>query len=557
MAVNLSPVGNGQQFFDNNGVPLSGGLLYTYQAGSSTPLATYTDINGTIANPNPIVLNSSGRLNDEVWLTYGYNYKFVLQTSAAVTLGTYDNLYGIIGVTVTSTGTTIPTGVISLWYGSIGSVPTGWYLCDGANGTPDLRDRFVIGAGSTYAVAATGGATTATLVTNNLPAHTHTATSTVTDPGHLHLSNAMGLVNTNINFTGTGGSFYNNVNNTNTATATTGITVATTNASTGSGTSFSVLNPYYALAYIMKSQMKMISETEAKLLTHEQLCAERYKNIEQALSVGEKRMTKIEYLLYAVMLCVLLGPGVAATFIQKFFGLQDVFDPLTIGAAFKAMQLAYDGIMYCCDALNQGKVAVKKVKQATEDAKTIVNEARSIWGFFKGLFSPAEPQPEAKPLVKKKETYTTHIPNETEIVQQFIAHLGAFFRHHKELTEYVEIKYEEVFRSVDPNPEDILELSVYKNELDQAYVRLSGMMRGASVPYQLGPLWDNYNNIYSKVQSEQQKRKEQIRIRRQKEAYQRERFRQEKVELVIALSVVLIIVSWLYALWINSFTEGF
>ena len=65
----------------------------------------------------------------------------------------------------------------------------------------------------------------------------------------------------------------------------------------------------------------MISETEAKLLTHEQLCAERYKNIELALSVGEKRMTKIEYLLYGVMVCVLLGPGVAATFIQKIFGL--------------------------------------------------------------------------------------------------------------------------------------------------------------------------------------------------------------------------------------------
>ena len=221
------------------------------------------------------------------------------------------------------------------------------------------------------------------------------------------------------------------------------------------------------------------------------------------------------------------------------------------------MQLAYDGIMYCCDALNQGKVAVQKVKKATDDIKTITNEARSIWGFFKGLFSPAEPQPEVKPLVKKKETYTTHIPNEAEIVQQFIGHLGAFFRHHKELTEYVEVKYEQVFRSVDPDPEDILELSVYKNELDQAYVRLSGMMRGASVPYQLGPLWENYNQIYSKVQAEQQKRKEQIRIRRQKEAYQRERFRQEKVELVIGVSVVLIIVSWLYALWINSFTEGF
>jgi hypothetical protein len=160
-------------------------------------------------------------------------------------------------------------------------------------------------------------------------------------------------------------------------------------------------------------------------------------------------------------------------------------------------------------------------------------------------------------VVKKKEQYTTHVPDESEIVQQFIRHLGAFFRHHKELTEYVEIKYEEVFASADPDPETILELSVYKNELDQSYVKLSGMMRGASVPYQLGPLWENYNQIYSKVQAEQQKRKEQIRIRRQKENYKRERFRQEKIELSMGLFLVLIIVSWLYAVWINSFTEGF
>jgi len=223
------------------------------------------------------------------------------------------------------------------------------------------------------------------------------------------------------------------------------------------------------------------------------------------------------------------------------------------------MQLAYDGITYCCDALNQGKVAVQKVKKATDDATAIVKEVKGIWGFFAGLFSKPESKPaaETKSVVKKKETYTTHIPNESEIVQQFIGHLGAFFRHHKELTEYVEIKYEEVFRSADPDPETILELSVYKNELDQSYVRLSGMMRGASVPYQLGPLWDNYNQIYSKVQAEQQKRKEQIRIRRQIETYKRERFRQEKIELSMGLFLVLIIVSWLYAVWINSFTEGF
>jgi hypothetical protein len=67
--------------------------------------------------------------------------------------------------------------------------------------------------------------------------------------------------------------------------------------------------------------IKMISETEAKLITHEQICAERYKNIEESLATGEKRMTKIEYLLYAVMACVLLGPGVAATIIHKLFGV--------------------------------------------------------------------------------------------------------------------------------------------------------------------------------------------------------------------------------------------
>lgn len=243
-----------------------------------------------------------------------------------------------------------------------------------------------------------------------------------------------------------------------------------------------------------------------------------------------------------------------------------MFDPITIGAAFKAMQLAYDGITYCCEALSEGKVAVQKIKKATDDAQTIIKDTKSIFGFFKNLFGGSKPDikqsdsktaTEAKPVAKKKEVYTTHIPNETEIVQQFIGHLGAFFRHHKELTEYVEIKYEEVFASSDPDPETILELSVYKNELDQSYVKLSGMMRGAGVPHQLGPLWENYNNIYSKVQAEQLKRKEQIRIRRQIEAYKQERFRQEKIELGMGLFLVLIIVSWLYAVWINSFIEAF
>jgi microcystin-dependent protein len=247
MAVNLSPIGNGQQFFDNNGIPLNGGLLYTYQAGSTTVLTNYTDISGSIANSNPIVLDSAGRCATEIWLTYGLNYKFVLKTSASVTIGTYDNIYGIVGVQ-TAVGTTIPTGMISLWYGSIGSVPSGWYLCDGTNGTPDLRDRFIIGAGSTYSVGATGGSANHTLTTSEMPSHTHTATST--DSGHTHT-----FPYQNYSYTA-GGTAFNGVAAGSSGSVTTvagNANITTTIAATGSGNSFSVLNPYYALAYIMKS----------------------------------------------------------------------------------------------------------------------------------------------------------------------------------------------------------------------------------------------------------------------------------------------------------------
>ena len=65
----------------------------------------------------------------------------------------------------------------------------------------------------------------------------------------------------------------------------------------------------------------MSDNTETRLAVHEALCSERYRRIDETLTAGEKRMTKIEYLIYVVMACVLLGPGVAATLIHKFFGI--------------------------------------------------------------------------------------------------------------------------------------------------------------------------------------------------------------------------------------------
>jgi microcystin-dependent protein len=248
MAVNLSPIGNGFQFFDNNGAPLNAGKIYTYQAGSSTPLATYTSSSGLTANANPIILGTSGRPPNDIWLTEGYFYKFILKDSSDVTIQTYDNLYGIIGATPPP-ATPIPAGGIFLWSGSIGSIPAGYVLCNGSNGTPDLRDRFVVGAGSTYSVDATGGSANSIVVT-----HTHTATSVVTDPGHTHV---VPLMNTNAPSNGSGNltgandtpTSYPVTSNSNT----TGITVATTVASAGNSGTNANLPPYYALCYIMKT----------------------------------------------------------------------------------------------------------------------------------------------------------------------------------------------------------------------------------------------------------------------------------------------------------------
>jgi len=246
MSVNLSPVGNAFQFFSNDGLPLAAGKLQTFQAGSTTPLATFTDASGLIANTNPIILGTSGRPPSTIWLSDGFFYKFVLSDANDVVIQTYDNLYGIVDAQPPA-ATPIPTGGILLWSGSIGSIPAGYVLCNGNNGTPDLRDRFVVGAGSTYAVDATGGSADSTL-----PTHTHGATSVVTDPGHLHVA-ANFLVGVNVGTQHDALSKSGSTTPTNTATATTGITVATTNANAGVSATNGNLPPYYALCYIQKT----------------------------------------------------------------------------------------------------------------------------------------------------------------------------------------------------------------------------------------------------------------------------------------------------------------
>lgn len=172
--------------------------------------------------------------------------------AAGVTSTEFGYLNGVTSSLQTQISSVIPSGVILLWSGSTSNIPTGWVLCDGQNSTPDLRNRFVVGAGSNYAVAATGGADSVTLTTSQIPSHNHTATSTstVTDPGHSH--SFLGTAPSG----GTGDSSriaepYTRT----TSSATTGISVSTSTSigNTGGGGSHENRPPYYALAYIMKS----------------------------------------------------------------------------------------------------------------------------------------------------------------------------------------------------------------------------------------------------------------------------------------------------------------
>jgi len=155
MTVLLSPIGNSMTpFVGLDTLPLAGGLLYTYQAGTTTPLATYTGVDGLIPNANPIVLGVNGISATPIWLTNTNTYKFVLATAANVTLYTYDNISGIPGAGST---VNVPSGGIIVWSGASTAVPTGYVLCNGTNGTPNLLNSFVIGSGGNFTDGSFGG----------------------------------------------------------------------------------------------------------------------------------------------------------------------------------------------------------------------------------------------------------------------------------------------------------------------------------------------------------------------------------------------------------------
>ena len=209
----------------NNSIRSLMALLKDQQTGSSGDPFT---VAGTLVSSGTVDITGAFRLDG----TAGASGQVLLSAG---------------GSTTPTWGSAIPSGIITMWSGTIATIPTGWYLCNGSNGTPDLRDKFIIGANADSGGAAktnVTGSYTQTGGTKDAIVVSHTHTATVTDPGHSHTSTILSGSNVNANpgvQVGSG----------NTGTATTGISVAI--STTGSSGTDQNLPPYYALAFIQKA----------------------------------------------------------------------------------------------------------------------------------------------------------------------------------------------------------------------------------------------------------------------------------------------------------------
>lgn len=191
------------QFSDDNGVPLNGGKLYTYVAGTSTPQSTYQDSALTILNANPVVLDSAGRC--VVYIPVSTGYKLVLKTSADVDVWTQDNV-ALPATPAPPAPAAVPTGTILAYGGT--SAPSGYLLCDGSAvsrstyaalfaviataygagdgsttfNVPNMVGRFAFGKAASGTGSTLGGTFGNIDHVHTGPSHTHTVSGTTTGP---------------------------------------------------------------------------------------------------------------------------------------------------------------------------------------------------------------------------------------------------------------------------------------------------------------------------------------------------------------------------------------
>jgi hypothetical protein len=219
---------------------------------------------------------------------------------------------------------------------------------------------------------------------------------------------------------------------------------------------------------------------------------------------------------------------------------------LMLGSALK-------GIRSCCEMLNEGKAEIQRIKKGVEDAKAIVKEVSGFFGWLKGLFSGAQNTDKAPQETlrspqtpQKKEEYIEYIPDEDAIVDQFIKHVGDFFKAQAYLVAYKEDLERKVFSSsYGDNNIGALELISIETKLVKCGRELVELMNEA--PPQLGPLYSRYKSMYSKILDEQKKTRERDRRNEKQRRIDKIKADNDRVDRCVPHWVILglIIIFWL------------
>jgi hypothetical protein len=221
---------------------------------------------------------------------------------------------------------------------------------------------------------------------------------------------------------------------------------------------------------------------------------------------------------------------------------------LMLGSALK-------GIRSCCEMLSEGKAEIQRIKKGVEDAKVIVKEVSGFFGWLTNLFSggstssePAVKPVETKPTVNKKDEYIEYIPDEDAIVDQFIKHVGDFFKAQAYLIAYKEDLERKVFSSsYGDNNIGALELISIETKLVKCGRELVELMNEA--PPQLGPLYSRYKTMYSKILEEQKKTRERDRRNEKQRKLDGVKAYNDRIDRCVPHWVILglIIIFWLSA----------
>jgi len=223
---------------------------------------------------------------------------------------------------------------------------------------------------------------------------------------------------------------------------------------------------------------------------------------------------------------------------------------LMLGSALK-------GIRSCCEMLSQGKAEIQRIKKGVEDAKAIVKDVSGFFGWLKGLFVSEDKQNTNTVQATVKETpkkatdeYVEYIPDEDAIIDQFIKHVGDFFKAQAYLVAYKEDLERKVFSSSHgDNNIGALELISIETKLVKCGAELRELMNEA--PAQLGPLYSRYKAMYSKILDEQKKARERDRKNEKQRRILKVKTENDRIDRCVPhwVTLGLIIFFWVF-LWL-------